>query len=392
MQLRKAIITHLLKSPMSLAEIQSITKASLPTVRRAVQGLTESHWISLSGQAEANGGRPSMLFGIDGGHYMVFGLHLQLPGLRLIATDLTGKVLKKIDFSKGEIPESIQAIRYVVDAIADIKKQFPHREALGLGIAAPGFVDLNTGDIIAIGRVPSWENFPICKHLSEATDLSVDIANDVDCMAIGEFSSGHDPTGRNFVYLAFSEGIKASLFLNGELYNGTLGNVGLISSNLLCIDIGKLQGKIHKVVTSMGLSEIFIEEVLKLDIKAQKQYQQIVETDNPKEQFRLMIKMALEDKQICYPIVNALFQVLSIATANLIHIIQPDEIVFGGLLSSLPTELFIELEKSIRRNIPSLISNNLLLKKGVQESGDLAAIGATQHFLRSNLLELLKTQ
>ena len=392
MYLRQAILKQLLKTPMSLSDIQKVTKASMPTVRRAVQTLTDSKWIGVSGHAEANGGRPAMLFDIDNSYYMVFGLHLQLPGLSLIATDLSGNILKRIGLSRGLIPDPNQVIRDVAESISEIKKMFPNRQALGLGIAAPGFIDLTSGDIIAIGRAPNWENFPICKHLSEATGLPVDIANDVDCMAIVEFADEEEPIEKNLSYVAFCEGIKASLMLKGELYKGTLGNVGLISPNLLNICNPYNQEEMERIVTSLGFSEVFRERVQRLTPDDQKLYESITHLENHKEQFSLIAEQALDDKNLCFSMITELFRFLSVATANLILIIQPDEIVFGGLLSSMPNELFLDLEKAVRKNIPSLINNNLIIKKGVAGSRDVAAIGATHHFLRENLLAILKEQ
>ncbi|MEZ4555504.1 MAG: hypothetical protein R2854_03470 [Caldilineaceae bacterium] len=65
---------------MSLADLQQATQVSLPTLRRAVQDLTDARWIRVVGQAEANGGRPAMLFGADTTRFLLVGVHLQLPG------------------------------------------------------------------------------------------------------------------------------------------------------------------------------------------------------------------------------------------------------------------------------------------------------------------------
>lgn len=390
MSLQNIIFTQLLNKPMSLAELQDVTKASLPTVRRAVQTLSEGHWIHIVGQAGANGGRPANLFGIDDSHYMVFGLQLQLPGIRLITSDLTGKVLMKRDFFPGEVPEPNAAIRIIVDAIDEFKTSLPNRQALGLGIAAPGFVDSNTGDIIAIGRVPSWVNFPIFKHLSEATGLSLHIANDVDCMASAEFAHNNDPSGKNLVYIGFCEGIKASLFLQGELYTGSLGNVGLISPDLLNIPKAEDQAEIKRLITTLGFIEVFEERVKKLERPLQSFYDPILHLNDPNKKFRLIIERALSDKKICYPIVKDLICVVSVAFAILIQIIQPDEIVVGGLLSGLPDELFLDLKVSVREIIPPLMSNNLIIKRGSMESESKAAIGASYNFLLNNLSELLE--
>jgi predicted NBD/HSP70 family sugar kinase len=389
MSLSHNIIQHLLSKPRSLAEIKDLTNSSLPTIRRSVQALTASHWIQVVGQAGANGGRPAMLFGIDDSHYMILGLQLKLPGIRLIAADLKGTVLKNIDLFPNEVPSPNRAVRSVVDAIRDLKTSFADREILGLGIAAPGFVDAETGDIITIGRVPSWVNFPICRHLSESTGLTLEIANDVDCMAIAEFMHKNELPKKNLVYIGFCEGIKASLFLQGEMFTGSLGNVGLISPDLINLPDEKNQAEIRRLITTLGFKEVFKERVAKLNQQDQNDYKSMIERDGPNELLGVVIENALIDSKICFPIIHDLINIVSVALANLVFLIQPDEIIIGGVLSSLPDPLFRYLEACVRELIPPLMSHNLIIKRGTMESEHKAAIGATYNFLLNNLSGLL---
>ena len=74
----------------------------------------------------------------------------------------------------------------------------------------------------------------------------------------------------------------------------------------------------------------------------------------------------------------------------MIHIIQPDVVVIGGLLSRMPKSLFHELESDIRSNIPPLIKNKIVIKQGVMEIRKNSAIGAIYHFLDLHLRELLE--
>ena len=208
MSLQQTIVRNLLTSPMSLADLQIATQVSLPTLNRAIKALSETQWIQTVGQAEANGGRPATLYGIDERYFLIIGLHLQLPGIRLIATDLNGEVLHISQEFQNIVPSPTEAVAAISDYIQSIRVKFPSRQILGIGIAAPGFIDLNSGDIISIGRVPSWVNFPICSQLQAATAAPVQIANDIDCMAFAEFQHINAPLEKNLVYIGFDEGIK----------------------------------------------------------------------------------------------------------------------------------------------------------------------------------------
>ena len=199
--LHTSILKILWKTPQSLAELERITPVSLPTLRKAVQELTEERWIRVVGQADAKGGRPAMLFGIDNRRYVVIGVHIQLPGLRLIATHLDGQVIHQEALFEKTKPSPREVMEAIQTYIATVQVRFPNQEIVGIGIAAPGYTHPLTGDIISVGRVPSWQDFPICQRLRDTLGLPVVIANDVDCMAFAEhlWTSGVRPEDA-FVY------------------------------------------------------------------------------------------------------------------------------------------------------------------------------------------------
>lgn len=388
MSLHRAIIRNLLTGPLALADLQAAGQVSLPTLRRAVQELTDAQWIRVVGQAQANGGRPAMLFGIDEDHFVLVGVHLQLPGMRLIAADLTGRVLNERKLFDQVVPAPEEAVQAIADYVEQIRGLLPDRTVLGLGIAAPGFIDLTTGDIISIGRVPHWENFPICRRLTTAVGVPVAIANDVDCMAFAEFQHTAQPLEKNLVYIGFDEGVKASLFLGGGLYKGSMGNAGLIASDLLYAGAAIPTEMSKRLLTVEGINRIFEEAYAALDAAEQARYAEIVAAANPRARFRLILACADDRRPICVAIVHDLIEVLAAAVANVVFFMQPDIIVVGGLLSALPGPLFGELERAVRKHLPQRTRNNVILEQARLVSNNSAAIGANQHFLQEYLTDI----
>jgi predicted NBD/HSP70 family sugar kinase len=385
MSLNHAIVRNLLAQPLSLADLQAAGRVSLPTLRRAVQELADAQWIRIVGQAQANGGRPANLFGIDSSHFLLVGVHLQLPGMRLIGADLTGNVLDERKLLDKAVPLPDEAVQAIVDYVYHLQAQYPARTVLGIGIAAPGFIDLTNGDIISIGRVPSWENSPICRRLNATLHLPVAIANDVDCMAFAEFQHSAQPRDKNLIYVGFDEGVKASLFLGGDLYKGAMGNAGLIASDLLHVGNEIAPPVVRQLLTVEGINRLFEEQWAMLDANEQARYDGIAVTTNPRTRFRLILACADEQRPICAAIVHDLIAVLAAAVANVIFFMQPDVIVVGGLLSSLSGTLFGDLEFAVRDRLPQRTRNNVIIQQARLVSKNSAAIGANQHFLREYL-------
>ena len=385
MSLHSTILNQLRSMPLSLADLQLVVDVSLPTLRKAIQELTQSRWIRIVGQAETNGGRPAKLFGLDDSYYLNIGVHLQLPGMHLAVTDLTGQILDTTDVFEGVIPRPDQVVQRITDYIQDIRRQFDQRQIVGVGIALPGFTDPNSGDIINIGRVPGWTNFPICSHLSALVDLPVTIANDVDCMALAEFQYSRITLDKNMIYVGFDEGVKASMFMNGVLYKGTFGNAGLIVTDLLNLDSRFSHDDYRQIQSISGVSRLFAERTDALNPAALQPYTRITEAESARQRFRLILEGAADSLPICEELVICLNKVLVAAIANIVMIIQPDTLILGGALSVMPGTLLTRLETDIRQHLPTLFTNRLIVQQAKLSSCHSATTGAVIHFLQEYL-------
>lgn len=385
MGLQQEIIKLVLDKPMALADLQAATGVSLPTLRKAVQALVDARWIRVVGQGEANGGRPAMLFGVNDSHFAILGVHLQLPGIHLTVSDLTGKVLDDAKGFEGKVPTPDECTQAITAYAARLKTIFPKRKLVGVGVAAPGFIDLATGDIISIGRVPAWVNVPLCRRLHAALNLPVYIANDVDCLAFAELQYTHQTRQTNLAYIGFDEAVKVSLFLKGELYKGTFGNAGLIALALLRVDDLPNREETRHLLTINGVSQLFEERLRALDADARKPYAAIMALTSPRERVRWILEHARPDTPLCYSLVLDQIRVFAAMAASMILMLQPDVVLIGGLLSLLSPERFADLETAIRRHLPALISHNTLIRQGKLALQSSGAIGATHHFLRTYL-------
>lgn len=385
MSLQSSIIRTLLNSPRSLADLQPVAQVSLPTLRKAVQELTDSRWIRVVGQSEANGGRPPMLFGLDNSYYIIIGVHLQLPGMRLVASDLTGHILDSAEQISNHVPTPDEALQRMIAYCEHIHLRFPQRSVLGIGIASPGFTEPATGEILSIGRVPGWHNFPICQRLQAALNVPVSIANDVDSMAFAEFRHTGTSFERNLAYVGFDEGVKVSLFLNGQLYKGSVGNAGLIVTDLL--HIGAVDGLPDRsqILTIHGVNNLFDARLRALPVVDREPYRHIEATTKLRRRFERILQGAADGLPVCQQVVEPLNTALATALANIFYIIQPDITVIGGMLTAMPPAIYADLETAIRQYLPPLFAHRSIIQQATLSSPDRAALGAAYHFLQNHL-------
>lgn len=381
MSLFPLIIKSLQNSSMSLADLQQVTQVSLPTLRKATQELTDGRWIKVVGHSETNGGRPAMLFGLDDSFYAILGVHVQLPGMRMILADLNGGILDEVEYFQGDNPGPAEVVQAIVEYTEYITRQFPDRTLLGVGLAAPGFTDPETGDIISIERVPGWQRYPILQRVRASLGVPASIANDVDCMAFGEFQQAGKSFASNLAYIGFDEGIKVSLFLNGDLYKGSFGNSGLVVRRFLRVPDAEITAEEQdRLLSISGIVKLFEEEVSALSNGEKAAYEQIL---GASYRFRLRAIFAgsADNLPVCQNITERLNVVLAAAVANILYFVQPDTVVIGGALSDMPDTVFNNLSHVIRQHLPTLFANHVQIDQATMAASDSASLGAVYHFL-----------
>lgn len=379
------ILKLLRSSSMSLADLQHETQVSLPTLRKAVQELTDARWIRITGQAEVNSGRPPKMFGFDSTAFVIIGVHVQLPGLHMVTTDLNGQVLDEQRIVQADIPQPQDVLDTITDYVLSVREILADRVILGIGIAAPGFIDPESGDILLIGRVPDWQNIPICTRLQVRLGLPVHVGNDVDCMAFAEFRHSGMPFDRHLIYVGFDEGVKASLFLNGELYKGALGNPGLIASHLLHVDSDAALNHDGLRPTIHNINAVFSRQADTLSPAERARYTPILSIKDPRQRFEHILQADPDEYPLCLEVVRLMNDMVAVAVANLIFIIQPSVCVLGGMLSLLSPQSFADVERRIRSYLLPIINHKIDLQPGRVMSANNAAVGATHYFFEHYL-------
>lgn len=373
MDTRRSILTHLMTRPMSLSELAAATGVSLPTLRRAVKGLVHERWIREAGLAEPTGGRPAQLYGLDGRTHTVVGVHFAHPGMRLVATDITGRIVDR-HAPSGVVdldPESAHA--EVVAFVERMRRRHPKRDLVGVGVATPGYVDPQTGTVIAIGRVPHWNNLPVRDRLRVATGLPVTIGNDMDALATAEFGLGED--ARAYAYVGYGEGVKFTLFLDGAPYVGPFGNAGLVGPRLLAEGGGDEEARLLKVggvVAAFGRDEVDgVDPAIEPGRDPQVTRRAFLE----------ILRQAEGDSRGAR-IVGRMADVLGAQIASFVHLVQPELVVVGGALAGAPSAVLERIEAATRRRLPTLLDNSLMFREARVTDEDGTAVGATRVFMQ----------
>ena len=157
-------------------------------------------------------------------HYL--GIDIGGTAVKLGIVDETGKVLCKgeqsVNFDGYQTP--------VLDTVRKAAKEFLTAQAIpvenlsGIGVSATGQIDSRKGIVAGTcGNFPNYIGSPIKAALEQDFGLSVTVANDANCMTLGEVWVGGAQGYTDVIGVTLGTGVGGGILTGGRLLEGARG-------------------------------------------------------------------------------------------------------------------------------------------------------------------------
>ena len=119
-------------------------------------------------------------------------------------------------------PESLVA--QVTQVVSGLRQSATGIDAVG--IAIPGLVNRQSDRVVASRYLPSTVQQDLHAEVMEKTGLRVELENDANAAAYGEYKIGAGRGSRDLFYITIGEGIGGAIILDGKLWTGATGFAG----------------------------------------------------------------------------------------------------------------------------------------------------------------------
>lgn len=220
-----------------------------------------------------------------------------------------------------------------------------------IGIGTPGTVDAEKG-IIKYSNNISINNFPIRKVINESLDIPVYVANDADCAALGEVTSGAAKGCTNAVILTLGTGVGGGLVLNGEIYKssfpgaGELGHAVIVYDGRQCSCGRKGCFEVYASATAL-INDA--REAAKNNSDSKLNY--YTEGDLSKMNAKIPFDAAQDGDIVAQEVIDQYLNYLACGIANLINTFKPEMIIIGGGVSRQNENLTNPLTQKVSEQI-----------------------------------------
>ena len=150
----------------------------------------------------------------------------------VIGIDVSGVTIRAALVSNdGEVIERREAplereavVAQISGIVAELRTLGPNVVSVGVGI--PGLVNRQTDRVLVSTDLPSLVQSNIHAELMEATGLRVELENDANAGAYGEYKMGAGRGSRDMFYVTIGMGIGGAIILDGKPWLGASGFAG----------------------------------------------------------------------------------------------------------------------------------------------------------------------
>ena len=265
----------------------------------------------------------------------------------------------------------------VLERIADLTRGLAAEvgaEPAALGLGVPGLADLQSGSTRFLPNFPThWRDVQVAEILSPRVGCPVHLLNDVRMATLGELAFGHGRTSRTMAFFALGTGIGGGVVIEGRLRLGPLGAAGELGHQTIVPDGPRCGCGNYGCLEALASGPALAAEGIRLLRSGQApvlhgRVRGDASAVTPSE---MAAAAAAGDLAVRETITRAA-RYLGIAAANVINILHPDLIVFGGGVAAIGPLLFDTVRQTVRKRVGMLPVDDIRIEPSLL--GDKAGI------------------
>jgi glucokinase len=233
--------------------------------------------------------------------------------------------------SKSKLIDQVSGAIEVALRDAGVKKS----DMRGLALGVPGIVETNSGFVVLTPNAPLTKT-PLGDMMRERWGAPVIIGNDANLGVVGEAWKGAGRGAQSAFGIFVGTGIGGGLVLNGQLIEGFRGLGGEIGHLMIPLGADEIAGMLEKKHLFLEdlCSRTAIENQLRHAIVNEGKKSALVDIVGDKKLERIRSGALKEALKQGDPLVEDVMRrasyLLGLATASVLHVVDPEVIIFGG--------------------------------------------------------------
>ena len=298
-----------------------------------------------------------------------FAIDIGGTAVKLGLVDETGAVLAKaeesVSFDGWKTP--------ILDTVLAASERFLQAQNIepaqleGIGVSATGQIDSRKGTVVGTcGNLPHYIGSPIQEKLEEKFHLPVTVANDANCMCLGEVWVGGAKGYTDVIGVTLGTGVGGGILTGGRLLEGARGLGG---------ELGHYRSHaLDGVLCTCGATGCWERYAATTALVREAQKKDPKLTDG-----RAIFEAAHAGDPMVLGLLDRWIDEIAQGLAGMVHIFNPQLILIGGGVSAQQELLIEPLAKKVKASVMPAFAEGLEVR-AAQLHNDAGMVGAVYYF------------
>ncbi|MDR6508497.1 ROK family transcriptional regulator [Arthrobacter oryzae] len=345
---------------LSRQQLLSATGMSRATLYERLETLLRRGFIYEAESLEATGGRRSRKIRFDDRGRVVLALALGQTHATVSVTDTGGSQLRSVTLKHDIADPSASVLAPLLDAGKSLLAQGKGEVLVGVGVSLPAPVEAETGFVTHPTTIPGWHPEAVADAISNTWPVPFVVENDARAAALGERTTDAETV----VYVKVATGIGCGIVVEGSILRGAHGAAGDIGHIRMGENGPLCRCGRHGCLAAYSSGRALIERL----------------ADHGLNDLDAISRAGRSGDRQVTVLLDAAADVLGRALAATIATLNPDRLVVGGIIGSIPA--FVDQVRGrVVTDVVDRIAEGLTVEAG--DPGDQSAIqGLTSLVMR----------
>lgn len=246
----------------------------------------------------------------------------------------------------------------------------------GIGVATPGTMDIPAGIILDPPNLRPWQNVPVRDHIQGVFQIPTAFQNDANAAAYGEFWIGAGRQLTSMVLFTLGTGVGGGIIVDGKVlegrhsHGGEVGHMKIDSSQPRQCGCGRM-GCLEAYASATAVVKRTKEALGK---NSTSKLSALLD-GNEELSARAVFIAADEGDELAKKIVDDTAWYLAIGSMNMMHIIDPDAVVYAGGMTAAGEPFLARIKHYINQLAFPVPADRTLISYA-QLGNDAGMIGA----------------
>lgn len=282
-------------------------------------------------------------------------LGVDIGGTKVAAGLVTasGKILLRTQVpmaAEGSAADGLAAVMLAIDRALAAAEAAGEKQPSAIGLSSPGPLDPRRGVVINPPNLGCWRNFPLAAEIEKHYHLPTHLDNDANAAALAEARWGAGQGMAAVFYATLGTGVGAGLVLDGKVYHGRTGAAvegGHLTSNYRGIRCGCGKRGCIETLASGPAVAARARRLAGRNVPASQRLLRLAGGRSRLLTAEMVGQAWHAGDKFSGQVLSEVALDLAIWLGNIIDLLEPDVIIFGGGMGALMAEWFPQIKNQL---------------------------------------------